>query len=69
MKMSDLTFERIENYDPMNSRAKSNGMVTEWVARNMFGNAIAFGNTKAECQADAIRFLNMENAKKGGRRP
>ena len=34
MKMSDLTFERIENYDPFNSRSKLNGMVSEWVARN-----------------------------------
>lgn len=46
MKLSDLTFERIENYDPFNSRAKSNGMVSEWVARNDWGNAVAFGNTK-----------------------
>lgn len=37
MKLSDLTFERIENYDPLNSRAKSNGMVSEWVARNDWG--------------------------------
>ena len=29
MKMSDLTFERIENYDPFNSRSKPNGMVPE----------------------------------------
>lgn len=69
MNLSDLKFEKIENYDPLNSRAKNNGMVSEWVARNMFGNAVAFGNTKAECQADARRFLNMENAKKGGGRP
>lgn len=28
MKMSDLTFERIENYDPFNRRSKPNGMVS-----------------------------------------
>lgn len=55
MKMTELTFEKIENYDPYNSKAKANGMVTEWVARNEWGNAIAFGNTKAECMKDARR--------------
>jgi len=34
MKLQDLTFERIEHYAPLNSRAKNNGMVSEWVARN-----------------------------------
>lgn len=34
MKITRLNIEKIENYDPFNSRAKANGMVTEWVARN-----------------------------------
>ena len=53
MSIKDLTFEKIENYDPLNVRAKANGMVTEWVARNGWGNAVAFGNTKAQCVEDA----------------
>ena len=40
MKLQDLTFERIEHYDPLNSRAKKNGTVSEWVARNDFEMAI-----------------------------
>jgi len=56
MKMSELKFEMIQNYDPYNSRAKANGMVTEWVAKNAWGNAVAFGNTKAECVEDARRY-------------
>lgn len=56
MKITDLIFEKIENYDPYNSRAKRNGMVTEWVARNGWGNAVAFGYTKTECIADARRY-------------
>lgn len=56
MKMKDLVFERITNYDPFNSRANSQGMVSEWVARNGWGNAVAFGNTKAECVQDARRY-------------
>lgn len=60
MKLQDLTFERIEHYDPLNSRAKKNGTVSEWVARNDWGNAVAFGNTKAECLQDARRFPNTE---------
>ena len=58
MKMSELTFEKITNYDPYNSRPKANGMVTEWVARNEWGNAVAFGDTKAECMRDARRQCN-----------
>lgn len=57
MKMSDLTFERIENYDPFNIRSKPNGMVSEWVARNEWGNAVAFGKTKAECREDAREYI------------
>jgi len=61
MKLKDLTFERIENYDPLNSRAKKNGMVTEWVAKNYWGNAVAFGDTKAECMADARRYVAVNS--------
>ncbi len=68
MKISQLRIEKIENYDPFNERAKGNGMVTEWVARNKWGIAVAFGNTKAECMADARRYckrqtMNMEGKK------
>lgn len=55
MKLQDLTFERIE------LRAKKNGTVSEWVARNSWGNAVAFGNTKAECLQDARRYITLEN--------
>lgn len=61
MKMKDLTFEKIQNYDPFNSRADGMGMVSEWVARNPWGNAVAFGNTKAECQQDARRYVANQN--------
>ena len=63
MKLKDLTFEKIQNYDPLNSRADGAGMVTEWVARNEYGNAVAFGNTKADCQADARRYVASQNQK------
>lgn len=58
MKMSELCFEKIENYDPFNPRAKANGMCTEWVARNEYGNVVAFGATKKECINDARRLCN-----------
>lgn len=61
MKLKELIFERIEHYDPYNSRSKSNGMVSEWVARNSWGNAVAFGNTKAECLQDARRYVAIQN--------
>lgn len=62
MKLQDLTFERIEHYDPLNSRAKKNGTVSEWVARNDWGNAVALGNTKAECLQDARRYIALQNS-------
>ena len=52
--------EKIENYDPFNEHAKDNGMVTEWVARNKCGIAVAFGYTKAECIADAGRYCKLK---------
>ena len=63
MKMKDLIFEKIQNYDPFNSRADKLGFVTEWVARNEWGNSVAFGNTKAECQMDARRYVAYQNKK------
>ena len=56
MYINGLSIEKIENYDPFNSRAKSNGMVTEWVGRNEWGNAVVFGDTKAECIKEARRY-------------
>ena len=38
MKISQLRFEKIENYDPFNKRAKGNGMVAKWAARNAVHN-------------------------------
>ena len=61
MKLSQLRFEKIENYDPFNEHAEDNGMVTEWVARNKRGIAVAFGYTKAECMADARRYCKRQD--------
>ena len=60
MKISDLKFEKIANYDPYNERSNAYGMVIEWVARNEWGNAIAFGYTKAECMKDAKHYIKNE---------
>lgn len=65
MKLQDLTFERIEHYDPLNLRAKKNGTVSEWVARNSWGNAVAFGNTKAECLQDDTSQFRIVNHQSG----
>ncbi|MBQ6132698.1 MAG: hypothetical protein IJI65_00935 [Lachnospiraceae bacterium] len=56
MIVNGLSIEKIENYDPFNSRANRIGMVTEWVGRNEWGNAVVFGNTKAECIKEARRY-------------
>ncbi len=54
--VNGLTIEKIEVYDPYNPRAKKNGMVTEYVGRNDWGNAVVFGDTKAECIKEARRY-------------
>lgn len=56
--VNGLTIEKIESYDPYNERAKSNGMVTEWVGRNSWGNSVVFGYTKKECMDAARRVRN-----------
>lgn len=60
MTLGDLNFEKIMSYDPYNSHARGDGMVLEWVARNVWGNAVAFGYTKKECLADAKRYVRVE---------
>ena len=60
MKMADLQFVKVRNYDPLNSRADKSGVVSEWVARNGWGNAIAFGYTKAECVKDARSYISRQ---------
>ena len=60
MKLKDMTFDKIENYDPYNSRANRYGMVKEWVGRNGWGNAVVFGNTKAECIEEAKRYIEAQ---------
>ncbi len=61
MKMSDLIFEQIQSYDPLHSKSNRLGMRKEWVAKNQWGNAVAFGDTKAECIKDARRYCQKEN--------
>jgi hypothetical protein len=56
MTVNGLSIEKIENYDPYNSKSDKNGMVTEWVGRNDWGNAVVFGDTKAECIKEAKRY-------------
>lgn len=48
-----VTLEKIHNYDPLNNRANSMGMVSEWVGKNAWGNSVAFGDTRKECEKDA----------------
>lgn len=60
MIINKLSIEKIENYDPFNSRAKDNGMVTEWVGINQWGNAVVFGDTKNECIKEAKMYKHSE---------
>ena len=61
MKISQLSFETIENCGLFNKRAKGKGMVAKWAARNERRNAEALGNTKAGCMADARRYCKRQD--------
>jgi len=54
--VNGLKIEVIWNYDPLNRKANRAGMVKEWVGRNGWGNAVVFGDTKAECIANARNY-------------
>ena len=61
MKISDLTFEKVKSFNHYGLIPDASGMVTEWVARNEWGNAVAFGDTKSECIEDARSYLSTVN--------
>jgi len=63
MRMSDITFDKIEEHDLLNSRTKVSGMAPEWVCRNRWGNAIAFGRTRKECEDYARTVLRRINGR------
>lgn len=63
ISIKDLTFEKICSYSPLNEWADVYGNLWEWVAKNSYGNFVAFGWTKAECMADARRYCRIENAR------
>ena len=46
MKIPQLSFETIENCGLFNKRAKGNGMVAKWAARNERGECRSFGGTR-----------------------
>lgn len=59
--IKNLTFGKICSYSPLDERADSYGNVSEWAAKNRYGNSVAFGRTKAECVADARRYCRSQN--------
>ncbi len=61
MKFKDLTFHKIYSYNPFGKRANALGMESEWVARNSWGYAVAFGDTKKECIEDARLYVRQQN--------
>lgn len=61
IRISDLTFQKITFFDLYNPRADKDGYVTEWVARNGYNNAVAFGRTKRDCTEDARAYVRRVN--------
>ena len=53
--IEEVYIDKAVSYSPFNERSNSLGMVTEWVARNGYGNAVCVEDTKKECIASAKR--------------
>lgn len=49
LRFKDMTFEKVENYDPENAAADKNGMVSYWVAKTPDGEQVVTGENKKKC--------------------
>lgn len=58
IRKKNATMDRVEAY-----KARVRGLQPRITELIEVGNAVAFGNTKAECQADARRYVASQNQK------
>lgn len=49
LRFKDMTFEKVENYDPENAAADKNGRVSYWVAKTPDGEQVVTGENKKKC--------------------
>lgn len=61
LRFKDMTFEKVENYDPENATADKNGMVSYWVAKTPDGEQVVTGENKKKCIAAARAYVHEVN--------
>lgn len=61
LRFKDMTFEKVENYDPENAAADKNGMVSYWVAKTPDGEQVVTGENKKKCISAARAYVHEVN--------
>lgn len=61
LRFKDMTFEKVENYDPENAAADKNGMVSYWVAKTPDGEQVVTGENKKKCISAARVYVHEVN--------
>lgn len=61
LRFKDMTFEKVENYDPENTAADKNGMVSYWVAKTPDGEQVVTGENKKKCISAARTYVHEVN--------
>lgn len=61
LRFKDMTFEKVENYDPENAAADKNGMVSYWVAKTPDGEQVVAGENKKKCISAARAYVHEVN--------
>lgn len=61
LRFKDMTFEKVENYDPENAAADKNGIVSYWVAKTPDGEQVVTGENKKKCIAAARAYVHEVN--------
>lgn len=61
LRFKDMTFEKVENYDPENTAADKNGMVSYWAAKTPDGEQVVTGENKKKCISAARAYVHEVN--------
>lgn len=61
LRFKDMTFEKVENYDPENVAADKKGMVSYWVGKTPDGEQVVTGENKKKCIAAARAYVHEVN--------
>lgn len=61
LRFKDMTFEKVENYDPENAVANKNGMISYWAGKTPDGEQVVTGENKKKCIVAARAYVHEVN--------